>query len=355
MGFQHIMPWNSINQDTGKFFDIQSGEVSLTGETQTAVIATIDTTKAVLEFSYESSDTSANANDNCVRGNVNSATEIEFKRHASGGTITIRWFIWEAKPSTPMTVQRFDIQTGNSVSLPVNTSITAIDLAHSFLLVSTRCDTTDSPKQNNIAKGKFTSTTNLEMDMNLTTSAGIDSEVQVVENTDWDVQSGDVTIAGTSGSDTLSPAIALADSYAVGSGNFDQSVLDGDEILKIFHDSTTTINFDRPNSSGEWVISWFVADTNGDFFTQHNQMNILSGNTSVTITTTETDVTKTFLKVGSPLMSYCPITDASLSVGDEVCVKLELGSTPATEQDANRDDPTGDVTASKAQRFEILT
>lgn len=354
MGFQHIYRWNQLNLN--RYLPVQSGSYTLNGNAVDITIATMDTTKAVLEFSYESDASNDDADWSMVQGEIISSTQIRFRKYGSANNVYIKWFVWEATPSTPMTVQRFNTQTGTSLSLPRNHTITAVDLAHTFLTISERCDTgADPPKQNNMIRAKLTSTTNVECDMNLTNSNSVTGHIQVVEHMDWDVQSGDTTVSGTSATGTLSPAIALADSYVSASSEFDQSVLDTNEPLKLWHSSTTQISFARPSSSGSHIVTWYVADTNGDFFTQHTNQVITSGNTSQTATKTATDVTKTFLKMGCTLNCVCPRNTSGGTDGEDNYVKIDFGGTPATQNTISRNASPSNDTETKTMRIEILT
>ena len=181
MGFQHVRPYNRFN--LSRYFAVQTGEHTLSGTDDNVTIAAVDMTKAVLEFSYEATDSTDEADRNMCQGEITSSTTLRFRKFSSTGSVIIRWFVWEAKPHVPLTVQRFTKQCGNSGTLPRNETITSVSTSNSFVLVSQRAEAgTDPPKQNNIIRAKLTSATNVECDMDLTNSVSVTCGVQAVRS-----------------------------------------------------------------------------------------------------------------------------------------------------------------------------
>lgn len=295
--------------------------------------------KSVLEFTYETTEPTDDVDDIFVTGQITSTTQLTFSRKDTGGTVTVRWFVWEAKPGTPMTVQRGSVQTGMSASKPVNVPISAVNTAKAFPIISTRIDgTTANPEYAN--RAKITSSVNLEIDADGTTADDMEVEWQVVENTDWDVQQFDVSLAGTTVSQAVT-AVPLADSYLAASGEF-SSTLTGSRTPYIENNTTTSVFFSRTSSTGTWIISLYLIDTKGDFSTQHVQNVIPANQEGHTETLTMINMDRAFIKTGTPLNHCYHNFDGADIDGDDACCRSFFSS--STQVRTERDNANPELT-----------
>lgn len=334
MGFQHVMPWKA--QGGPAFLPIQSGVIALDEPDLFVIvnIAAVNLSKAVLEFTRNGDNNQVNPLDVWISGQISSPTTIIFQRMGSTASIpvniSINWFVWQASPSNPMIVHRGSIEIGNFLPLPVNLTIPAVDLAHSFPIITSRSEKTSFPNDVNGTRAVLTSPTNLELlklrNQPLTPLSHI-VEYQVIENPNWDVQQINISMPGVTLNQTIT-AIPPAQSFFAASGvYFLFTSITGQDIPIFRQTSPTNVYFVRGSAVRAWnSISLYCINTNGDFNTQHISGIILSAQTIHQFAVAPIDLTKSFIKLNSVLNSQYSSNPTSGSGIDRNGVKLNFNS-----------------------------
>ena len=124
---QGNLTWMPV--DTG-IHTVQSGTATLTTQSVLNVpITTVDLTRSVLFMSV--SGDNVDPNNGHVRGQLTSATNLQFNRIGTSTTLTIKWHV--ATFGRGVSVQR---GTTTTTANPMNVAITAVDRTKSFVLVS---------------------------------------------------------------------------------------------------------------------------------------------------------------------------------------------------------------------------
>lgn len=333
MGFQHIMPWLPRGGDP--FLPIQIGSVDL-DEPNTFVTVTIpavNLSKAVLEFTYSGDANQVNPRDCWVSGQITNPTTLTFQRAGStpgsGVNIIINWWVWEASPSSPMTVIRGSAQIGNMLPLPVNVTIPAVDLAKSFPIITSRADQTSFPNDETAVKAKLTTSTNLELYKIANSPLFMEShivEYQIISNSAWDIQQIDVNMPLATLNQAIT-SIPLAQSYFAASGTFGVGRSITGRYNPIFVQTTpTNVFFERFDALDAWDFSLYCVNTNGDFSTQHITNAIPGSFNTQNFALSAVDLTKTFMKMNSVLNGEFQKIDASNFSIYNSCGRLSLTS-----------------------------
>lgn len=333
MGFQHIVPWNSLNS-LEKFFDVQTGSLTITGSSNTDTITAVDLTKSVLEFSYEYNSNSNDPQNIMVTGVITNATTLTFKRGSTSGTITIRWYIWEARPNNAMTVQRGVEDVGNNVSLPVSVNIpTDINLSNAFPIISVNSDDTNVINNNNQVRAEITAVDTLQLDKDGNSSPDNEVAWQIINNPNWDVTKYNVDLSGVTNKNvTLSPTVPTAQAYVTCSGESVGATLNGDEIYRFNQNSSSNAEFDRDSSSQGGPATLYVIDTFGDIQTEHDSTQIGNGDTTDTVNLTELvfPTARSLIKLHS-IQNAQTLFNSGTSDGDHTLVCMEFNSTTQTK------------------------
>ncbi|MBI3873103.1 MAG: hypothetical protein HY304_08530, partial [candidate division Zixibacteria bacterium] len=256
---------------------VQSGEVTFSGTTQDVTISTLnDSTKAILIFNERVN--SASPNQAMVRGNILNGTTLHFVKNASGTSVTVRWYA--AEFDSGVTVQRGTATQGSTTT---NVTITGVNLAESFILVSReRNGTTFS--SNGFLRSSLTTATNLEMALN--SGTGGTDDWQVVSFTGASVQRGTLTLA--SGSLSTTQAITAVDttrsfllfSYNSPSGvatNISQKMVQG------WLSTGSQISFSRDTAGVAINLAWEVVQLPTGNVVQEKLQNFTTATTSVDV------------------------------------------------------------------------
>lgn len=324
MAFQHVMPWRNA-EAMCNFLPVQTGTLTISSPNAggTAAIAAVNLTKSVLEFSYRCDNNGPGVDHNMVTGQITNATTLTFTRfNGAIGDIYVRWWVWEARASCPMTVQRGSTQVGNSVALPVNVPIAAVNLSKAFPIITSRSEYNFEPDEWECVQAKLTTTTNLRLDKTFQDSLSRFVEWQVVEHDDWDVQQFDVAFSGI-GLNQAILAVPLGQSYLSASGLIDVQAW-GSAIPWFGQQTTTNVHFERQNdSAGQWDISLYVVDTNGSFTSQHLfDQRIPGANTFLNTAITPVNLTRAFIKLGSIVDVYENYNNLFTNIdGDHACLE----------------------------------
>jgi hypothetical protein len=169
------LPWHGTSS-AATLVSVQSGTTTIpigaTATTQTVDVAitSVNTSSSILFFNYRGN--SADAGDGQLRGQLTSATNIQFVRanDTSLTALTVQWYV--AEFSSGVSVQR---GTFSSVDTTGDVTISAVDLSKSFVLISGSVDTADiTYDSNDYFRARLTSSTNLEIVHNTISSKTAD-------------------------------------------------------------------------------------------------------------------------------------------------------------------------------------
>ncbi len=278
---------------------VQSGTavIATSTTTKTVTITSIDTTKSFLVFSARGN--SSEARKSWATGQITNGTTLTFQRNtASGGTsVEISWYVMEF--TSGVSVQRGSQSV--VTPLPKNVTITAVTLAKSFPLISYRVEFGTGPDGRAFPKAKLTTTTNLEIDLNVPPLTGI-VEWQVIEFTGADVQTGDLTLSttDTSKTDTIT-SVDTAKSWLIFSQKNDEGT--GTNVashtLRGRITNGTTLTFDRDEAGSLAIdVTWYVIEFTDGTKVQSGSENFGTGDTLKNVTITAVDLTKTMASAG---------------------------------------------------------
>jgi uncharacterized protein (UPF0179 family) len=274
--------------------NVQTGEVSFSTISQTVTLPTAlnATNRSLLFFSERAN---ANASDQyLVRGNITNTTTLTFAKNNSGTSVTVRWYV--AEFDSGVTVQR---GTATQSATTTNQTITAVNLAESFVLVSReRSGTTFS--NDDWLRSRLTSTTNLEMALN--SGTGNTNDWQVVSFTGASVQRGLLTLASASTSTTQ--AITAIDTtrsfvlFSYSSPNGTNNNI-GQKMVRGWLSHGNQITFDRNNTGVALSIAWEVVQLPAGNSVQEGLRNIASAVSSGDVTISSIDTTRSVTFSGS--------------------------------------------------------
>ncbi len=263
---------------------VQSGTTTMTGNSQTAAITSVDTSKAFLVFGVNVNENEPQKGQ--INGEITNATTLTFQRNVTGNTVTITWHVVEF--SSGVSVQRGS--TGLS-PVPVNVTLTAVNTAKSFPIISHSCDGTTFD-DNDFYKAKITTPTNLEIDSYYLCSTG-SGKWQVVEYTDSAVQQGDVSFGSgdSSKTDTVT-SVDTSKSWLIYTYKAEAGTAAdiGQKLIRGRLTNSTTLTFDRNNTGDIADLSWYLVEFSDLTTTQHGSQSFTTSETqkNVTISSVET-------------------------------------------------------------------
>lgn len=275
---------------------IQSGTLNLTGTSDTVTITSVDTTKAFLLFSTRFAEPSPGT---LVSGQVTNGTTLTFTRASSTGTVDIQWYVVEF--TSGVSVQRGS-HTLDSTE-PDDVTITSVDLAKSFPVMSYRKATSSGFGQDDFFKGRLTTSTNLELDM-VTGNSTLTVEWQVVEYTGCSVQRGEVALSSTTSVTDTITSVDTAKSWLLftykcttgASANIAQKMVRG----AVTNATTLTFDKDQVGSPGVTLdISWILIEFTDDTVVQSASEDFTTGETQQDVTITSVDTARSIASAGA--------------------------------------------------------
>ena len=168
-----------------------SGIEEMTGTTLDVGITSVDLEKSFLVFSYTTDN--ANPNSFQVKGSLDAANNINFKRDTAGSTVYIAWYVAEFESGVFVQRNNFDV-TGatQTISLP-----TSIDDATSFILGSIYTSGTSWDGNDNLRMRLINNGDDIESDFNSAPSGGTDDlHWQAIEYAGAQVQRNNFAMGG---------------------------------------------------------------------------------------------------------------------------------------------------------------
>jgi chitodextrinase len=248
----------------------QSGSVTIPSGSQSATVTInpVDITKAFLVFGISLND--ANPSFSQVTGQITNATTLTFRRSSgtSAPAITVKWYVAEF-------ISGVSVQRGSTAmdATTKNIPLTAIDTTRSFPIITYRVSGS-SYTNDDFVKAKITSSTNLELTINLPTATGI-VEWQVIEFADSQVQSGSVSFAATDSIKTVTMnAVDTGKSWLIYTYKTDPGTTAniGQKLLQGLISNGTTLTFDRANIGQAMDLTWYLVEfTDGTTVQQGSQ------------------------------------------------------------------------------------
>jgi outer membrane protein assembly factor BamB len=242
-----------IPVDTG-IHTVQSGTATMTTQSVLNVpITTVDLSRAVLFMSVSADN--VDPSNGLVRGQLTSATNIQFNRPGTATTVTIKWHV--AVFGRSVTVQR---GTTSVTANPMNVAITAVDRTKTFVLVSW-AKVGSTYGADDIVRARLTSNTNLELTHG---TGGLDgtADWQVVTMSSASVQYGDVNIV--SGASTATVAVTAVDTtktFLIASWSSDGDGV-GANFVRARITSPTQLTFDRGVTGTNLGLTWYLVTLN---------------------------------------------------------------------------------------------
>jgi len=279
---------------------VQSGTTTIpigaTGTTQTVDVAitSVNTSSSVLFFNYRGNST--DPGDGQLRGQLTSATNIQFVRANDTSTtaLTVQWYV--AEFSSGVSVQR---GTFSSVDTTGDVTIGAVDLSKSFVLISGSVAAADATyADDDYFRAQLTSATNLRIVHN--TAASKTADWQVVEFTGATVQRSTGSITGTQTSAAvpissvdLSKTIVLISWKTSISGT-------GANFLRARLTSPTEITIDRAAGTSATIeYAWEVIQFADGTTVESGNASQGTGTTSTTATLTSVNLSRSVALLAS--------------------------------------------------------
>lgn len=292
MGFQHVMPFNVLNQvqGLGDVLSITTGEVVFsTGSNVDVTVPALTLNKTILLFNYMGDGANSNRANNMVSGAITSTTNIKFESWNANGTAeTIRWYLIEFTSTSPAIVQRGAF---TQVTAADNVAITSVDLAHSVPFCSTRLDNIGTSNSSAaLNRYRVQTSTSLQIQSNL--SDGQIIEWQVIENTNWDVTEVLWAIFDTNSTNDITiTAVDLDTTWFTSSYFLDTALVLGDNIGIAYPDSTTNLHLERSATTDDLFGITYIIE-GGLFFDVVHTEEILLASTASVVNKTISSVNK---------------------------------------------------------------
>jgi hypothetical protein len=270
MGFQHVMPFNFLAK-YGDVLGITSGEVTFgtTSNTLNVTIPACVLDKTLLLFSYKdtSTDSTGQDDENCIRGQLSSTTNISFKTHTTpNASKTIQYYLIHFTSLSPVTIHR---GTHSLTGTTDNITIPAVTLANAFPIHSM---TTNAGNMNAAWMVTFDITTTTNIALNTSVNRTQTIEWQVVDHPNWPVTRTTISItAGNSLGTVTVPAYTQADVWITGSYKYDASFISAEQIPVWYTLSTTQIRMRRTSTTGQHDAIIYCVDGGGDFVNNFNR------------------------------------------------------------------------------------
>lgn len=211
---------------------VQTGEVAITGATDTATISAVIVSQSFVLISVEVDSNRADNQRFSVE--LTNSTTLTFRRGTSGATATIRYWVVEMDAS--VTVQH----SGGSASggTATNVAISLVDTTAAIVIGNLSRASSSTHGNDDVATFQLTSPTNVEIQNGL--FGPTLCEFQAIEWTGATAQRGSVTPTGTTETVAISP-VALSNTWLTCSNRGTASRIDLDAMPAIEGNSSTQI------------------------------------------------------------------------------------------------------------------
>ncbi len=275
--------------------NVQTGEVTFSAATQNVTITSVDLTRSILIFSERAN--SASPETGAVRGQLTSATNIQFNKGSATGSVTVRWYVAEF-------ISGVSVQRGSTTlsATTVNQTISSVSLSESFVIVS-KSTTGTSFDNNDFERARLTSSTNLELSTNA--GSGGTADWQVVTFTGASVQRNILTLASASTSVTAAiTSVDLSRSFLLYSYSSPTGTVNniGQKQVRGRISSATQLEFTRDNTGVDLSIAWEVIQLPVGDQVQSNIASIASATSQSDVTISTVDLSRAIAFSGNQSM-----------------------------------------------------
>ncbi|WP_415280976.1 hypothetical protein [Candidatus Nitrososphaera sp. FF02] len=232
---------------------IQRGSFSMTTTVQDVTIDAVDTSNAMVMFSFRTADNGPDAYQ--VTARLVDSTTLRFERYGTSANI-IEWQVIE---DPDINVQAGEESYATGIS-SIDVDITTVDLSESFIIVTNRLNT-GSAGENSMGfwTGRFADSDTISLERARTGEDGVISW-QVVSIEGASVQSGSFTTSGTSGTDSVT-SVDTAKSFFIFSTRVSTSTNIRETSVRGSLTDDQTIAFSRTTAgSGTIFTEWFVVE-----------------------------------------------------------------------------------------------
>jgi outer membrane protein assembly factor BamB len=255
---------------------VQGGTATMTTQSTLNVpITAVTLARSVLWFSV--SENNVDPNNGAVRGQLTSATNIQFNRPGTATTITIRWYVAEFGASV-------NVQRGSTAltATPFSIAIAPVDLSKTFVLTSWQKPGA-TYGNDDFLRARLTSTTTLELD-HFGGSLDGTADWQVITMANASVQSGDVSFATGDTSKTV--AVTSVNTSATFLTATWYGTVDGlgANVIRPRITSATQLTFDRGTTGSAIQLTWFLVTLTDGSSVQQGNRSFGTGATSATVT-----------------------------------------------------------------------
>lgn len=315
MAFQKVARFNSLNQNGNSVDNVQSGSISLPNTSVTVAITSVVLNKAVLVFTYTSTDGGDTPIINHVLGKINSTIQIEFVRNSTTSDIEIQWFVIEFKATAPATVQRgVHTDTFSTVNIPIS----SIDTDHSFPIISWNSNNGTLNDEDNI-KAEIMSSVLLNIKVGTGVTTGDDVAWQVVENSNWTVDKYNFSInSSTADLNETITSVDESQTMTFATAHCDNGdIVNGEQVPTYFLNSATTFNIYRSFPTFTWEVTAYIV-TGPDIFGQHEFQDFST--TFIDWTITSVDTSRSIIMVGSGMITTGANNDTANAGGSHIYI-----------------------------------
>ena len=275
---------------------VQSGSVTF-ATTDTTKTATI--TAVVLSMSFVVFGVSLDENEpikGSISAQITATTTVTFQRIGTAtNSLTVHWYV--AEFTSGVTVQRGSVTTATTTE---NVTLTTVDTARSFPLVSFRSNGTNFDA-NDFVRAEITTSTNLLLTMDNGADTGDVIEWQVVEYLDAEVQTGNLSFLTTDSSktDTIT-SVDTSKSWLIfnykSAGGTSADI--GQKLVRGVITDSTTLTFDRSNTGQTLDLTYYLIEFEDATTVAKGQHTFGTSDTSVNKTISISDTTRAIATAG---------------------------------------------------------
>lgn len=250
-----VISWEVV---TGDDFIVQQGSSTIGSgsATQTATISSITTSRAFPIIFWNPSNANDNARNSALDVAITNATTLTFNRVVTtANTVGVRWQVVEWVDATVASYP------ANLTGFSVNTTITSVNTANTFVLPYYTVTNTLLTGGENSPRVRITSSTNITASRS-NNNNNINLRYFVVSHPKIAVKSGAGTIANGSGAGTATISTAAEDktflaAHVLGNGQGNQPQRTRNHHVLT---NSTTLTFTRTDPIGDITVSYQAVD-----------------------------------------------------------------------------------------------
>ncbi|MCR9141099.1 MAG: hypothetical protein NXI24_02525 [bacterium] len=239
--------------------NVQSGSITMSSATQNVAVTPVVMSRSFVVCYVRTSESSAYYQPSCQ---LSATNQVTIQSNQALATAVVQWYLVEFTSGVSVQRGSTTLAGGSSTS---NVTIASSAVNKSFVVSTTRINlnSTGADEQRTV-RARLTSATNLELSRNENTNAVV-VEWQVVYMDAAFVQSGISTIAGGSGSATVSlpTSVDLSRTFVLTNVRVDAASNGGDDdyFVRATLSGTNTLNLNRfASASASVEVAYFVVE-----------------------------------------------------------------------------------------------